>query len=113
MVDFDDLKDRLFDDLSADLEDDDNYSENSLKAKIKFNIIEAYEDRCYPDTYTDEAILKDMNERLYSKIVGRTLFDYNQIGNEFETTHTENNITRIYNYTKKRLFPINSICRVI
>lgn len=107
------LIDEIIEELTTELTADDeagNFSEILLQAKVKDAVREVIELRRYPNGYSNDRIANDMN-RLYSKIKGRALYRYNQIGAEGETSHEEKNIARTYDNIDN-LFPILAISRL-
>lgn len=105
------LLEELFEDLKIELESDKGFSEALLKSKIKSAVREVKSLRKYPEYYDDETILSDL-ESLYSKIRGRALYDYNKIGAEDETSHSENGTRREWK-EKDSLYPIIPFSKVI
>ena len=83
----------IVEDLSLELSSDVGYSANVLTAKAKNVYREVKNARHYPKSYTDEMIDDDM-QQFYAVIRDVTLYDYNQIGTDFETNHSENGVTR-------------------
>lgn len=86
------------DDIIADLTTelsitDENFNSALLEVKVRG----AYKDvklaRAYPSFYTDEMIEADM-ENFYQAIRNIALYDYNQIGAEFQTSSSENSNSR-------------------
>lgn len=101
----------LFEDLEIELKDEQGYSETLLKSKIKNAVREVKSLRNYPDGYSEELILADM-DKLYSKIRARALYDYNKVGSEDESEHDENGTKRSWK-SKDALYPIIPFCTVI
>lgn len=92
----DNLADELFFDLQVELSNDEeggSFSESLLKQKIKSAIREVRDKRRYPLGYTDEMIAQDL-DRYYSQIRNLALYDYNSIGFEGESQHSEGSIQR-------------------
>lgn len=90
------LADELFEDLSVELSADEEggtFSETLLKQKIKSAIREVKGKRRYPSSYTESMISADM-DRYYSNIRNVALYDYNTIGSEGESQHSEDSIQR-------------------
>ena len=88
------LEQELVADLSAELEiTDKNFSENLLLSKVRSAIREVYNDRGYPDSYSEIQKNKDLYEQ-YDKIRKRALYDYSQIGAYGESGHSENSTSR-------------------
>lgn len=88
------LEQELIADLTAELEGEETFSQSKLISKIRSALIEVYECRKYEDE-SEEQIQKDMR-RQYIKIRKRALFDYNQIGAEGQSSHSENSTSRTY-----------------
>lgn len=91
----DELIAEIVEDLKIELESDVGFSEDALTAKTRNAYREVKLARHYPSTYTDEMVSTDM-EQFFSVIRDIALFDYNQIGKDFEQSHTENSVTRSY-----------------
>lgn len=105
------LIEELHNDLSIELSSDVGFDDNALLSKIKNAVREVKELRNYPVGYTEEMILSDL-ENMYSKIRGRALYDYNQIGAEYESSHSEKNISRTYR-SKSTLFPVRPLTHIV
>lgn len=103
----DELITEIVEDLATELGSDVGYSEDVLTAKAKQAYREVKVARHYPLSYTDEMIDDDM-EQFYSVIRDVTLYDYNQIGKDFEQSHTENSVTRAYT-SREALFDVTPI----
>lgn len=101
----------LMGDLTAELEDSDGYDFLKLSLKLKSAIREVKLIRDYPDYYTDAMISKDM-EHFYSVIRNVALYDYNMIGAEGESMHSENNISRTYVDRNKLFVSVVPIARI-
>lgn len=91
----DELIAEIVEDLKIELENDVGFSEDALTAKTKNAYREVKLARNYPSTYSQQLIDSDM-EKYFSVIRDIALFDYNQIGKDFEQSHTENSVTRSY-----------------
>ena len=66
-----------------------------LEVKVKSAVREVKNARNYPDYYTDSQIASDL-EQFYAQIREIALYDYNQIGIEFQSNHTEADTQRTY-----------------
>lgn len=87
------LNDKLIEDLKAELEITDiNFNLTLLEIKVKNAISDVKRVRKYPSTYSEEKITDDM-ESLYSICRALALYDYNKMGADYETSHTENGVT--------------------
>ena len=102
------LKDEIFGDLHAQLSDDVGFDERVLESKLNIAFREVKQARTqkyggdYPSSMTEEQAAKDLSQ-FYSHIFNLALFDYNTIGIEFQTSSTENSVTRTYR-DRDRLF---------
>lgn len=76
-----------------------------LKSKIKNSIREVKRNRNYQSYHTEEFIQKDL-EKYYSNIRELALYDYNQVGAEGETSHSENGTSRAWKERKECLVGI-------
>ena len=105
---FDDLRDAILVDLTAQLEDEPGYKPQVVESKLDTALREVLQARTknyhgsYPDSYTEERAAQDLSQ-YYSHIFNLALFDYNTIGIEFQTSSTENSTTRTYR-DRDRLF---------
>jgi hypothetical protein len=90
------MENELIEDLTAELQITDKlFNASLLEIKVKNAIKEVKRARNYPSHYTEQMINDDM-ERFYSQIRNIALYDYEQIGAENETSHSENNISRSF-----------------
>jgi hypothetical protein len=96
------LQDELIADLTLELKDEPTFSSDKLIRKVINAIREVKRARKYPTNYTTEMIDKDLYE-YYSNIRNISLYDYNQIGIEFQTTSSENGVSRAY-MDREKLF---------
>ena len=97
------LEQEVIADLSTELRlTDANFSKELLVPKVKNAIREVQQNRNYPDDYTVEQIETDMY-KFYSNIRDIALYDYNQIGNDFQKSSSENSISRTW-VDRKSLF---------
>lgn len=94
MISTDTLLDDLIEDLTSELSvSDENFNSVLLTSKIKQAIREVKAERNYPEHYSDEIIQADL-EKFYSTIRNIALYDYNQIGAEFQTSDTQSSNNR-------------------
>lgn len=89
------LQEELIADLSLELSIEPTFNAAALTQKVVSAIKEVKIARKYPDYYTEEQIAKDLYG-FYSNIRNIALFDYNKIGAEFETNHSENSVSRTW-----------------
>lgn len=91
----DDLKIELSDDIEdAESSTDTGYNENVLNIKVKNAIREVKRVRNYPKTYTEECITHDLENNYYDVIHDIALLEYNKIGAEGQSDHTEDDVRR-------------------
>lgn len=92
----------LLKELNSDLEAEliselrDDSDKALLSAKIKGAYYAVRRKRNYQEHHTDEFIDKDMRS-MYHIIKDLALYDWNHIGAEGETSHSENGISRAWN----------------
>ncbi len=90
------LEYELLEDLAEELSATDRkFKPELIKPKIKNAIREVRRARNYPKHYTESAIVEDL-ENYYSNIRNIALFDYNQIGGEFQESNSEPGSSRSY-----------------
>lgn len=87
------LQSQIQDDLETELKSDTDYNENLLEIKVRNAIREVKVRRNYPSSYTDEKIAADL-ERFYSTIASLAVYEYNQVGAEGQSLHTEDDVQR-------------------
>lgn len=86
------LEEEIMADLTAELSlTDPNFSAALLLPKVRNAMREVKRARNYPASYTAEQIEEDMYN-YFSNIRNIALYDYNQIGNEFSTSTSENSV---------------------
>ena len=89
------LQEELMNDLKSELECEPTFNGTLLKSKVKNAIKEVERARKYPSYYTGEQIQEDLY-RYYSNMRNIALYDYNQIGIEFQESSSENGISRSF-----------------
>lgn len=97
-------------DLSVELNAEPSFKANVLRQKVKAAIREVKLARRYPSSYTASMISEDL-QKYYSNIRNIALYDYNQVGAEFQQSHGENEVSRAYtdrNLLFKGIVPIAS-----
>lgn len=106
------LEKEIFDDLVNEIGISDNTtSMNKLSSKVKNAIREVSIARNYPNHYTEEMIVNDLY-RHYSNIRKLSLYDYNQIGGEFQTSHNSNGTSRSWASRSDCLIGVVAMCNV-
>lgn len=99
------------DELKIELAKDATFDEELLLAKVKAAAREVKSIRNYPKTYSDEMIARDM-EKYISNIRKIALYDYNQIGIEFQTSSSENSESRSFVNRNSLFYGIIPLSRV-
>lgn len=105
------LQEELLADLTLELEGSDNFNSKALLQKVINAIREVKEARNYPMHYTDLQIDRDLRKH-YSKIRRIALADYDKIGAEGETHHSEGEISRTYENRKSLFAGIYPLSRI-
>lgn len=105
------LQEELLADLTLELEESDNFQPKALLQKVVGAIREVKTARNYPSHYSDIQIERDLY-RYYSQIRNLALYDYNQIGGEFETHHSENSTSRTWTERKEMFNGILPLSRI-
>ena len=84
--------DEVIADLTTELtETDDNFDATILTSKVTQAYREVKGVRNYPSSYTTAMVVADI-EKFYPNIRNIALYDYNQVGGEFQKSHNENSI---------------------
>ena len=89
---------------------DDTNKTAILSSKIKSAIREVRLKRNYPSHFTDAQIVNDLNTH-YSVIREVSLYDYNQVGAEGETSHNGNGTSRTWKSRNECFNGVVSYCR--
>ena len=95
-VDTSQLQSEIVDDLTAELNGEETFNQSVLAVKVKLAVRDVMSRRNYKaSTWSDKQIQEDLYN-YYSTIANIARYDYNQIGAEGETAHTENGVSRTY-----------------
>ena len=90
------LKQEIIADLTTELQNDPAFRADVLELKVSDAIREVMMKRNYSATsYTEKQIEKDL-QNYYSIIKNVALYDYNHIGAEGESSHSENSVSRTW-----------------
>ena len=88
------IEQEIIAELSVELQGEPTFNADILAIKVRNAIREVKMKRNYAATsYTDSDIDKDLHN-YYSTIVNVARYDYNQLGAEGESSHSENSISR-------------------
>lgn len=99
----DEMQTELITDLTEELTiTDANFNSDLLTIKVKNALKDVQRARNYPSTYTTEMIDSDI-QKYYSQARAISLYDYNMVGAEYEESHSENNISRVF-VERQKLF---------
>lgn len=94
------LADEICEELKEEFTADDTFEASMLRRKVRKAIEDVIRARKYPTYYSDEQKIKDLKS-YYSNIQDIAIYDYNHIGAEFQTSHSENSITRNWQEREK------------
>lgn len=93
------LEEKIIEELTVELSKDADFDSDVLAIKVKNAIREFKSARGYNsniDYYTEAMIEQDLMDNYYSDILGLALYDYNIIGGEGQTSHSEEDVSRHY-----------------
>lgn len=100
-------------DLTTELSGEESFNKNVLAVKVKLAVREVISKRNYSATsWNEEAILNDLYN-YYSTITNLARFDYNQVGAEGESSHSENGVSRVYVERDSLMKDIHAFVKVI
>lgn len=89
------LQKEIIADLTTEYSNQPTFNPDIIEIKVKDAIREVKNRRNYQATsYTDEEIEKDLCDNYYSVIKNLAVYDFAQIGAPFESSHSENSISR-------------------
>lgn len=83
-----------------------------LSSKIRNAYREVKRARNYQSSHTQEFIDRDM-ENFYSNIRELALYDFNQVGAEGQTSHSENGTSRVWKDRRECLNGVFAFCGAI
>lgn len=95
-VDTSQLQSEILDDLTAELSGEETFNQTILNVKVKLAIRDVMSRRNYKaSTWSDKQIQDDLYN-YYTTIANIARYDYNQLGAEGESAHSENGVSRTY-----------------
>lgn len=107
------LEEEIMEDLTAELSvADPKFNPALLLPKVRNAMREVKRARGYPESYTSEQIEADMYN-YFSNIRNIALYDYNQIGAEFQTSSSENSTSRHWMERNKLFAGIYAFVKVL
>lgn len=95
-ITIDELQGEIVDDLTVELSDDTDFNADLLEIKVKNAIREVKRKRNYPKTYDSETIAADLSDNYYDVIHDIALYEYNRIGAEGQSEHSEDDVRRTW-----------------
>lgn len=114
MVDISVLQQTITSELTAQLNSEQSFNAVALSAKVKLAILDVMGRREYGNShYTDKQILDELGVRYYPTITRLALYDYNQIGAEGQTQHSENSINRSWTERDKILSDVHPFVKIL
>lgn len=88
------LQKEIEDELTIELSDDTGFNAQVLGIKVKNAIREIRRRRNYPADYSEEDVARDLTLNYYDVCEKLALVEYNQIGADGQSEHTEDDIRR-------------------
>lgn len=108
-----DIAEEIIAELTIELQKDPAFNADILAIKVKNAIREVILKRNYSEnSYTETQIKEDLYN-YYSVIKSVALYDYNQIGIEGETSHSENGTSRGYVDRNSLFVDVRAIAKII
>jgi len=104
------LLDEILEDLKTELGLTDASKIAILSSKIKSAIREVRLKRNYPESFTEDRIVEDLNNH-YSIIREVSIYDFNQYGVEGQLTHNSNGTNRTWKSRSDCFIGVVSYCR--
>ena len=99
----DELKTSVIEGLTVELENEPDFSSEMLEEKVNNAVNEVMRSRRYKKAGYSQAQIEADIEDFISNIRNIALYDYNQIGGEFQTQSQENSVLRTY-MNRRNLF---------
>ena len=112
VANIDALQKDVFEDLSNEINPQNDRDKVLLLQKVKNAVREVQRTRDYHESYQHEQIANDL-ERYYSNIRGLAIYDYNQIGAEGQVSHSESGESRSWADRLECLNGVVAVARVI
>lgn len=106
------LVNEILEDLTTELGLAENSDIAVLSSKVRNAYREVKRTRNYQSGHTQEFIDRDM-ENFYSNIRELALYDFNQVGAEGQTSHSENGTSRVWKDRRECLNGVFAFCGAI
>lgn len=87
------IEQEIIAELTIELEGEPAFNEKILAVKVRNAVREVRRARSYPKSYTESQIQEDLYN-YFSNIKNIALYDYNQVGVEFQSNSSENSVSR-------------------
>lgn len=107
------LQNEIVNDLTTELTDDVGFNADVLTIKVKNAIREVKRARNYPKGYTEEDIAGDLEDNYYDVIHDIALYEYNKIGAEGQSDHSEDDVKRTWVSKDDLLARVNAFITVL
>ena len=108
----DDLIAEILKEMIEELSKTENFNSAALTYKVRNATREIRRERNYPSSYSEEQVAEDL-KNYYSNIHDLALYDYNQIGAEGETSHSENGINRTWRNRSECKNGVVAFCKIL
>lgn len=103
------LIEEILEDLKTELDLKEASDVAVLTSKVKNAYREVKRTRNYQSCHSQEFVDNDMNN-FYSNIRELALYDFNQVGGEGQTSHSENGTSRVWKDRKECFNGITAFC---
>lgn len=114
MIDTSALETSIYTDLAAEFGSEESINVIALKNKIKLAVKEVMAKREYGNSsYSDAKIVDELSTRFYATIENLARYDYNQIGTEGQSSHSENSVSRIWLDRNKWLSDVHPFVKIL
>lgn len=113
-VDIATLQTSIVTDLTAELSNEPTFNAVALTNKVKLAILDVMARRNYENSsYDDAKILADLTDHYYATITNLARYDYNQIGAEGQSAHSENSVNRTWVERDSFLRSVHSFVKIL
>lgn len=108
------LQEEIIEELTTELKNEPMFNANILEIKVKDAYREVKARRRYQNTsYSDKDIERDLYENYYQSIKKLALYYFNKEGAEFQNSHSENGVTRVWKSEDDILNGVPSFVKVL
>lgn len=85
---YDTLQAEIVEDLTTELQNEEDFSSTLLTVKVKNALYEVASARNYPSSYSESVKEDDLHDNYYVQIKALALYDYSKIGAEGQDNYT-------------------------